>query len=758
MLKNNYCKLIAYLLSIIVAVVFTLSGPLKNIDFSFLKAYAETGTVNTDRLNVRSGPGTNYSKNGTISLNTPVNINSSTTGDDGYVWYQISYSGGSGYVRSDYIYVNQVYYASDGDFENYLTSQGFPESYKNGLRGLHEQYPNWIFEAQHTGLDWNSVLSGETVIGKSLVSSTSISSWKSIQEGAFDWANNYWPGFDGSSWVQASEALVAHYLDPRNFLQDPYIFQFEIQYYDPSIQTREGLVTMLQGTFLEGDAIVPVADSKISGGTIIPGSTYTPGQSASSGDLGSGASSSSYGPGGSSGSSVNSDSSGSSGSSSDVEFVGPGFSLNSDSTTYSKGDIILTEPISIASFVDDFIGTINSFAAGWVSEDSSTGRIWRYVNDDGTNLNSGWYWLDGNLDGIAECYYFYSDGTMAASTYVDTWLVDSEGRWVENGVIQTRSSDISQGSSGVSGELKSVPYADIIMEAAAESQVSPYVIAATILQEQGSGTSDLISGENSSYPGVYNFFNIGAYAHDGMGVVEAGLNYASGQGWTSIEKSIIGGASEYGSNYVSRGQDTYYLKKFNVQGNNLYNHQYMTHVIAAAAEGGRVSSAYGSLKNSVLRFKIPVYNNMPETPCELPQGDGSPNNKLQNLYVDGFSLTPTFDMDTETYSLIVDGSVASINVTAVTIDSGASVSDAGKVNLVSGLNYIDINVTAENGTVRTYRINVTRRDNTGSGNTSSSTTGSSQGSNVSVGPGGTTETSTSNAPSGSVVIGQGPLS
>lgn len=730
------CILIAILLSNLCLFAFGDSGLLLE------EAYAATGSVNTDRLNVRSGPGTTYQKIGTLTANSQITINSSVTGDDGYVWYQISYGGGTGYVRSDYVYVNQVYSASDGDFEAYMTSQGFPESYKNGLRGLHEQYPNWVFVAMQTGLDWNDVLSGETVIGKSLISTNSISSWKSIQDGAFDWANNYWPGFDGSSWVQASETLVAHYLDPRNFLSDPYVFQFEVQTYDSSIQTRDGLVTMLEGTFMDGNAIVPVEGSQIEGGTIIPGSTYVEGQSANSSDSTTG--SDSVGPGASSGSS--------SGSSSSEVSVGPGANLVSDSSTQS---ITPASAYSTTSMMDSLLCVMTSFAAGWVSRDASTGIIWRYVNDDGSNLTNGWYWLDGNRDGVSECYYFYADGTMAASCQVDTWTVDSEGRWVENGVVQTRDSGIKPGTAGTTGQLKEVAYADIIMEAARQSQVSPYVIAATILQEQGSGTSNLISGSDSTYPGVYNYFNTGAYAHDGMSAVQAGLKYASEQGWTSIEKSIIGGAISYGTSYVNRGQDTYYLKKFNVQGDNLYNHQYMTHVVAAASEGSKVSQAYGALKNSALIFKIPVYNNMPETQCALPSGDGSPNNKLQALAIEGFALTPTFNMNTEEYSLIVDGSVSSINVTANAIDSSAKVSGTGTVNLGVGLNYVNVEVTAGNGTVRTYKINVTRRDDGSSGSSTQTGPGMATGSAQSAEPG--TQTDSTMTQSENVVIGEAPI-
>ncbi len=138
--------------------------------------------------------------------------------------------------------------------------------------------------------------------------------------------------------------------------------------------------------------------------------------------------------------------------------------------------------------------------------------------------------------------------------------------------------------------LRGRPYVDIIMDAAAQSGVSPYIIASMILVEQGKqGTGRSISGTVSGYTGYYNFFNIEAYQSGSMSAVERGLWWAShsgsyGRPWNTREKSILGGAKWYAENYLNRGQDTLYLKKFNVQGSSPYTHQYMTNVQAAASE------------------------------------------------------------------------------------------------------------------------------------------------------------------------------
>ena len=131
-------------------------------------------------MNVRSGPGTNYSAVGVLSNNAQVVVMSETRGNDGHTWYQISYGNGqTGYARSDYIDQQVIYGATDANFESWMNQQGFPESYKTDFRGLHQKYPNWVFTAQHTGLDWNTVISEESRVGRNLVGVESISSWKS---------------------------------------------------------------------------------------------------------------------------------------------------------------------------------------------------------------------------------------------------------------------------------------------------------------------------------------------------------------------------------------------------------------------------------------------------------------------------------------------------------------------------------------------------------------------------------------------------
>ena len=187
----------------------------------------------------------------------PIEVLEEVNADDGFKWYRIKFSKNDkekeGYVRSDLVTIVNTNYntqSSDADFEEQIKE--FPDDYKAQLRALHEKYPNWQFEAVKTGLEWSDVVKNESKVGRNLVAKTSIASWKSTEPQAYNWASNTWYGFDGGSWAAASTELIQYYLDPRNFLDDSGIFQFEtLEFKD--YQNVDGVKNALAGTFMAGD-------------------------------------------------------------------------------------------------------------------------------------------------------------------------------------------------------------------------------------------------------------------------------------------------------------------------------------------------------------------------------------------------------------------------------------------------------------------------------------------------------------------------
>jgi len=431
------------IVSVLIIVLFVCK------DWTALKAAGRKGVISgCPSMVAFLGPGNSYgavtTENGSkiiLPSGYEVVVLSETFAEE--LWYYVSFTYNNdktyeGYIRAKYVSIegDDSAIMTDKDFEGYLTSQGFPESYRKYLRVIHEEHPLWVFEAQHTNLDWAASVEAESVVGKNLIPDDSPVSWKSMAEGAYNHATNSWIVFDGKDWVAASKELIAYYMDPRNFLNDINIFQFETLSYNPSYQTAAGIEAILDGSFMD-------------------------------------------------------------------------------------------------------------------------------------------------------CVYVDTDGWVA--TYAEAFIYASE-----------------------------------------QSGVSPFHLASRALQELGYDGSNSVSGNVAGYEGLFNFYNIGATSSSNPLI--NGLQFASQINndyflpWNTKWKSIAGGAIYLGKRYINVGQDTLYLQKFNVQGSNLYNHQYMTNVQAPSAEAGRLSEAYQTSLERAIVFKIPIYLNMPEENAPLPTDTEGSNN------------------------------------------------------------------------------------------------------------------------------------
>ena len=189
---------------------------------------------------------------------------------------------------------------------------------------------------------------------------------------------------------------------------------------------------------------------------------------------------------------------------------------------------------------------------------------------------------------------------------------------------------------------------------AALYNVSPYMLAARLKQEQGtSGTSALISGTYAGYEGYYNYFNVQATGSNNAAVITNGLKCAKGEltkckgnDWSSPYKSIIGGAKFIYKDYIGindtynvKGQMTNYLQKFDPYGPKLGGHQYMQNIQAPYSEAKSTYNSYSSFsnyKNFNYVFYIPIYQGAPNTSggnCQTNDNQGTI--KLGDLNSDG---------------------------------------------------------------------------------------------------------------------------
>lgn len=183
------------------------------------------------------------------------------------------------------------------------------------------------------------------------------------------------------------------------------------------------------------------------------------------------------------------------------------------------------------------------------------------------------------------------------------------------------------------GKSYTKSYAEIILEAAEESNMSPYSIVTKIIQEVGTKGSASVKGTYSGYEGYYNFYNLGAY-DTGNAIVNA-LKYAKDKEWDNQYDAIIDGAKQIANSYTNAGQNTAYFYKWDVVGtkilksgssqkvssSDMFWHQYMTNVQDPTSQSKTLYNTYA--KNGILdkslNFIIPIYEDMPSS-VNMPSG------------------------------------------------------------------------------------------------------------------------------------------
>ena len=328
-----------------------------------------------------------------------------------------------------------------------------------------------------------------------------------------------------------------------------------------------------------------------------------------------------------------------------------------------------------------------------------------------TNLGDGWKSMEyGSYNWNTGTYVDVDGGYVTADPAVVAYFMDPRNFLDTTYVFQFESLAYDAGHTleGVKGILpdRFDPFAEDLLKAAKDAKVNAYFLATRMTQE-----GSKIDGTLSGYAGIYNFFNIGAWAHSGNGAVTNGAIYAKNKGWDTPYKCILASAQEIGTRYINKGQNTLYYQKFNMTNSSsgYYKNQYMTNVMAPYSEGGiRASRASDADKSGALTFIIPVYKDMPADAAAKPAQTGNNNNFLNSITVSGCSVSPTFNRYTMAYSGEVAGTVTSVTVSAVKNADGATVSGTGTIQLLPGDNTIPITVTATSGKTRTYTLTITR--------------------------------------------------
>ena len=173
------------------------------------------------------------------------------------IWYQVACPFEEetyiGYVeRSNLAYSNESFLEWEAEYmssymammistfsRSYPDVDTFPESYQDALTELKEKHPKWIFVRQDVNLDWEDVIEGESYGARNVISNRK--------------PDAYLDGDWGQGYSYASDEAIAYYMDPRNFLDDTKVFQFEQLTFNHSYHTTGAVQLMLKGTFMQGE-------------------------------------------------------------------------------------------------------------------------------------------------------------------------------------------------------------------------------------------------------------------------------------------------------------------------------------------------------------------------------------------------------------------------------------------------------------------------------------------------------------------------
>lgn len=263
-------------------------------------------------------------------------------------------------------------------------------------------------------------------------------------------------------------------------------------------------------------------------------------------------------------------------------------------------------------FVPQKIGMTLDQAVSAQMADRNKNWVYSTVNDafKGSKINSNWYYA--SKEGLM--YYMNPANFVSSvkSIFMFEQLTYNESYHSPEGIQSVLASTFMKGA--VPGE--DMTYAEAFYSIGRKLKVSPYHLASRVCQEQGGGTSPLISGTYAGYEGYYNYFNIKASGSSNREIYVNGLSFAKDQGWDTRYKALLGGAEFDSKNYILAGQDTLYLEKYNVLRKDA-SHQYMQNASAPLTESSKVYSMYektGALNNAFV-FKIPVFEGETTSPA-----------------------------------------------------------------------------------------------------------------------------------------------
>ena len=232
------------------------------------KAPSKDGTImcyeDTGSLSIRSTVG--GAKTGkTVNCGEEVNILETTDkpGTTCPYWYKIERNDDVGYICGYFVNTTKLsstakaYYDNENNedtIDNYkakLTEAGFPESYHPYLLEIHARHPKWNFVVEKLGIKFNDAVNGEAIQNRNVLQKTNDAfneAYLSMASHTYNiFTNTFTPAnISDVGYYNASKEAIAYYMDPRNYLNEKYIFAFETLGYSNN-QDEKVVSTIISG-------------------------------------------------------------------------------------------------------------------------------------------------------------------------------------------------------------------------------------------------------------------------------------------------------------------------------------------------------------------------------------------------------------------------------------------------------------------------------------------------------------------------------
>lgn len=378
---------------------------------------------------------------------------------------------------------------------------------------------------------------------------------------------------------------------------------------------------------------------------------------------------------------------------------------------------------------DDLLAPGNEMSIGRNLVPASSPTSWKRADPEVYNMETdeykqiepGWnaasqaiieYYMDPrNFFNSTQIFQF------AQLSYNESQTVAGVEKLLENSFMSSSKGPIVESDDG-----RMMTYAEALVEIGEIVNVSPYMLASRIIQEQGRSGTVLCNGNGyeGNYSGAYNYFNVNACGSSTASIIENGLSYARNHGWTTPYRGLLGGAQVVASWYIDKGVDTLYLQHFNVsadESGRVGYAPYMTNIRAPESETKNLHRASSDTEAPYV-FIIPVYENMPINAVPKPDGDGNGNYWLKNISLNGTPIEHFVSANSK-YTIYLEESVNTATITAesyrsVNMDINGKLKEEGitvyekSATLNFGYNEFLVNVEAENGTIMTYLLNIVR--------------------------------------------------